>query len=247
MFSNSLYTSMAGLQSVSEKMQSIASNLANSQTPGYESIQAVTTAQLYQGKNAPVGADARLDVLQPDLTPGPLKETGSPLDVGVSGNAWIQVQTPGGVALTRNGSFSMSASGMLTDSSGNPILSTNGTAISLPTLDKIQIGSDGTISGVVSGSGTQQAKVLAHIGLVSTPAGGVSAIGGSLYKASSNSPLTPTTNGALHQGYLNDSNVNPTEAMMDMINSSRSYQLQTELIKNQSAASQDLNSLLAQG
>ena len=136
---------------------------------------------------------------------------------------------------------------MLTDGAGNPILSASGTAISLPPLDKIQIGSDGTISGVVSGSGSQQAKIIAHIGLVSTPAGILSPIGGSLYKAATNAPLTPATDGAMHQGYLNDSNVNPTVAMMDMINSSRSYQLQTELIKNQSSASQDLNTLLAQG
>ena len=247
MFSDSLYTSMAGLQNISEKMQAVASNLSNSQTPGYEAIQTATHAQFYQGANAPVGADARLDTLQPDSTPGPLKQTGSSLDVGITGNAWLQVQTPDGTALTRNGSLSISSSGMLTDSSGNPILSASGTAISLPPLDKIQIGSDGTISGVVSGSSSSQAKVLAQIGLVSTPAGGLSAIGGSLYKASSNSPLTPATDGAVHQGYLNDSDVNPTMAMMDMINSSRSYQLQTELIKNQSSASQDLNTLLAQG
>lgn len=247
MFSNSLYTSMAGLQDISEKMRAIAGNLANSQTPGYEAIQTATHAQFYQGANAPIGAAARLDTLQPDSTPGPLKHTGSALDVGITGNAWLQVQTPNGTALTRNGSLSVSASGMLTDSSGNPILSTNGMAISLPPLDKIQIGNDGTISGVLSGSGDNHAKVLAQIGLVSTPAGGLSPLGGSLYKVSPDSALTPTSNGALHQGYLNDSNVNPTEAMMDMINSSRSYQLQTELIKNQSSASQDLNNLLAQG
>lgn len=247
MFTDSLYTSMAGLQDISGKMQAVASNLANAETPGYEAIQTATHAQFYQGRNAPIGADARLDILKPDSLPGPLRQTGSPLDVGITGNAWLQVQTSDGVALTRNGSLSISASGMLTDSSGNPVLSTNGTAISLPPLDKIQIGSDGTISGVISGSGSSQSKILAQIGLVSTPPGDLSSIGGSLYKAASGSALTPSTNGAIHQGYLNDSNVNPTEAMMDMINSSRSYQLQTELIKNQSNASQDLNTLLAQG
>lgn len=247
MYAESLYTNMAGLQAISEKMQAIASNIANAQTPGYEAVQAVTQAQFYQGSHAPIGADAAVETLGPNLTPGPLKQTGSPLNVGISGNAWLEVQTPDGIALTRNGSLSISSSGILTDSSGNPILSTGGTPISLPAMESLEIGKDGTISGIVSGSGTSQARVLARIGLVLAPAGALSSIGGSLYKPDSEAVLSPSTDGALHQGYLNGSNVNPTEAMMDMINSSRSYQMQTELMKSQSSASQDLNNLLAQG
>lgn len=247
MYAQSLYTNMAGLQAITEKMQAIAGNISNSQTPGYEAVQAVTQAQFYHGSHAPVGADAELETLGPDLTPGPLKQTGSPLDVGLSGNAWLQVQTPDGVALTRNGTLSISSSGFLTDSSGNPILSKAGTPISLPPLEKLEIGTDGTISGIVAGSGTKQTRILAHIGLVSAPAGALSSIGGSLYKPAANTVLSPSTNGALHQGYLNGSTVNPTEAMMEMINSSRSYQMQTEFMKNQSSASDDLNNLLAQG
>lgn len=247
MFANSLYTNMAGLQAISAKMQAIASNIANADTPGYESVQAVTQAQFYQGSNAPVGADAMLDTLGPDATPGPLKETGSPLNVAVSGNAWLQVQTPDGVALTRDGTLAVSASGLLTNSSGDPILDKNGTPISLPQLSKLEIGSDGTISGVLANGGTEQARVLGQIGLIQTPAGKMTSLGDSLYQPPSGEALSPSQDGALHQGYLNGSNVNPTEAMMEMINGNRSYELQTEMLKNQSTASQDLNSVLAQG
>ena len=89
---------MAGLQALTAQMQAVASNLANSQTPGYEAVQAVTDAQLYQGTNAPAGADATVETLGPDLKPGPLKETGDPLNVGIGGDAWLQVQTAGGLA-----------------------------------------------------------------------------------------------------------------------------------------------------
>ncbi|GAN80037.1 flagellar hook-basal body complex protein [Acidocella aminolytica] len=247
MYSDSLYTGMAGLQAISAQMEAVASNLSNSQTPGYESVQAVTQAQLYQGTNAPAGADAMEETLGPDLKPGPLKQTGDPLNVGVGGNAWLQVQTPGGVALTRDGSLTISSSGILTDSAGNPILSTNGTPISLPALSKLQIGTDGTISGIPVGSTSGIAKVIAQIGLVSTPSGKLSSLGGSLYQPSSGASLVPATDGSLHQGYLNDSNVDPTTAMMQLIDASRSYQMQTEMMKNQSVASQSLNNLLSQG
>jgi flagellar basal-body rod protein FlgF len=247
MSSASLYTSMAGLQALTARMQAVASNLANAQTPGYEAVQAVTDAQLYQGTNAPVGADAAEETLGPDLKPGPLRETDDPLNVGIGGDAWMQVQTAGGTALTRNGSLSISSSGILTDSAGDPVLNTNGTPISLPSLAKLQIGSDGTISGVLASDTSGKSQNFGQISLVSTPPGTLSSLGGSLYQAPSGTAFTQATNGSLHQGYLNDSNVDPTTAMMEMIDSSRSYQLQTDLMKSQSGASQDLNNLLAQG
>ena len=247
MNSDSLYTGMAGLQAISAQMQAVASNLANAQTPGYEAVQAVTDAQLYQGTNAPVGADAALETLGPDLKPGPLKETGDPLNVGIGGNAWLQVQTASGTALTRNGSLSVSSSGLLTDSAGDPILNTNGTPISLPALAKLQIGSDGTISGVLASDTSGDARSFGQISLVATPSGALSSLGGSLYQAPAGTSFTQASGGSLHQGYLNDSDVNTTLAMMQMIDSSRSYQMQTDMMKNQGSASQDLNTLLAQG
>ncbi len=247
MYSDSLYTGMAGLQAITARMQAVASNLANTQTPGYEAVQAVTDAQLYQGTNAPAGADPALETLGPDLKPGPLKETGDPMNIGIGGDAWLQVQTASGIALTRNGSLSLSSAGILTDSAGNPILNTNGTPISLPSLAKLEIGSDGTLSGVLASDTSGNSRNFGQIALVSTPPGKLSSLGGSLYQAPSGAALTPAADGSLHQGYLNDSDVDPTTAMMEMIDSSRSYQLQTDLMKSQSSASQDLNNLLAEG
>jgi len=247
MFSDSLYTGMAGLQAITAQMQAVAGNLANAQTPGYEAVQAVTDAQLYQGTNAPVGADAAVETLGPDLKPGPLKQTGDPLNLGIGGDAWMQVQTASGTALTRNGSLSISAAGILTDSAGDAILNTNGTPISLPALAKLQIGSDGTISGVLASDASGKPQNFGQISLVSTPSGTLAPLGGALYQAPSGAVFTPAADGSLHQGYLNDSTVDPTTAMMEMIDSSRSYQLQTDMMKSQSSASQDLNNLLAQG
>lgn len=247
MYTNSLYTNMAGLQDITKQMQAIASNIANAQTPGYESVQAITQAQFYKGENAPIGADAMMQVLGPNAMPGPLQKTGDSLDVAVSGNAWLKVQTKNGVALTRDGDLKISSAGLLTNSAGDPVLGVNNTPISLPSLSNIEIGEDGTISGVLANGGTQQARVFGRIGLVETPSGPLTSLGNSLYQPPDGEALTASKNGALHQGYLNGSNVNPTTAMMQMIDSSRSYEMQTEMLKNQSSASQDLNNLLAQG
>ncbi len=247
MQTDSLYTGMAGLQSIMARMQAVASNLANAQTPGYAAVQAMTQADFYQGSNAPAGADATALNAGPDLTQGPPNQTGDPMNVALSGNAWLQVQTANGNALTRDGSLSVSAAGILTDSAGNPILGTGGQPISLPPLAKLEIGSDGTVSGVASANPAGPAQSYGQIALMATPPGTLTALSGTLYAPPAGATLAPSTDGALHQGYLNDSNVDPTQSMVEMIDDSRSYQLQTDMLKNQGASSQVLNTLVAQG
>ncbi len=247
MQTDSLYTGMAGLQSIMARMQAVASNLANAQTPGYAAVQAMTQADFYQGSNAPAGADATALNAGPDLTQGPPNHTGDPMNVALSGNAWLQVQTANGNALTRDGSLSVSAAGILTDSAGNPILGTGGQPISLPPLAKLEIGSDGTVSGVASANPAGPAQSYGQIALMATPPGTLTALSGTLYAPPAGTTLAPSTDGALHQGYLNDSNVDPTQSMVEMIDDSRSYQLQTDMLKNQGASSQVLNTLVAQG
>ncbi len=247
MQTDTLYTGMAGLQSITARMQAVASNLANTQTPGYAAVQAVTEAALYQGSNAPAGGDAVALTPGPDLTQGTLNHTGDPMNVALSGDSWLEVQTGSGNALTRNGSLQVSADGILTDTAGNPLLNTNGQPISLPQLAKLEIGTDGTVSGVPLSNPTSPAQNYGQIAMIATPAGTLTPLSGSLYSPPAGATLGPATNSALHQGYLNDSNVDPTQSMIEMIDSSRSYQLQTDMMKTQSSANQSLNALLAQG
>jgi len=247
MQTDSLFTGMAGLQSITQRMQAVASNLANAQTPGYAAVQAMTQPDFYEGSNAPAGADAAALNAGPDLTQGAPSHTGDPMNVALSGDAWLQVQTPDGNALTRNGALAISAAGMLTDASGNPVISTSGQPISLPPLAKLEIGADGTVSGVAAADPSGPAQQYGQIALVATPPGTLTALSGTLYAPPDGAALTPATDGALHQGFLNDSNVDPTQSMIEMIDDSRSYQLQTDMMKTQGTSSQDLNTLVAQG
>jgi flagellar basal-body rod protein FlgF len=242
-----LYTEMAGLQAIDARMQAITSNLANQQTPGYAAVQAVTEAAAYTGANAPAGADAVALIPNPALTQGAPAHTGDPMNVALSGDAWLQVQTGQGTALTRDGSLMLNASGILTDSSGNPVLNTGGQPISLPALTTLQIGTDGTLSGIPVSSPGGPPQVFGQIALVATPAGTLTPLSGTLYAPPAGAAITPATDGALAQAYLNGSNVDVTQSMVDMIDASRSYQMQTDMMKDQSGADASLNTLLAQG
>lgn len=247
MQSDSLYTGMAGLQAINARMQAVATNLANQQTSGFEAVQALTEAANYQGANAPAGADATVLTPGPNTGPGPLRHTGDPMNIALSGDAWLQVQTQAGPALTRDGALSVSNAGILTDSGGNPVLNTSGQPISLPVLAKLEIGSDGTISGIPASAPGGPAQPYGQLDMVATPSGPLTPLSGTLYTPPPGEGLRPAAQGSVAQGYLNDSNVDPTQSMMEMIADSRSYQLQTDMMKSQAASSQDLNQLLASG
>jgi flagellar basal-body rod protein FlgF len=243
----SLYTGLSGLQAIDARMQATASNLANTQTPGYAAVQASFVAAPYTGANAPSGADAVAQTPNPDTTPGPPTHTGSAYDVAIGGNAWLQVQTASGNALTRDGSLQISSAGILTDSGGNPVLGTSGQPISLPSLASLQIGADGTISGVPASQPGGKSQSYGQLNLVATPSGSLTPLSGTLFLPPAGATLAPASDGVVQQGYLNGSNVDPTQAMMNMIADNRSYELQTNLMKTQSDGGQSLNTLLAQG
>jgi flagellar basal-body rod protein FlgF len=247
MSSTSLYTGMSGLQAIEARMQATASNLANSQTPGYQAVEALFEASPYTGGNAPSGAAVVALTPNPNTAPGALQHTGNSLDVAVTGGAWLQVQSATGPALTRDGSLQITSAGILTDSAGNPVLSAGGQPISLPQLASVKIGTDGTISGVPANQPGASSQIYGQIGMFATPPGQLTAISGTMFTAPAGVPVTAAANGTLTQGYLNDSNVDPTQAMMAMIADSRSYELQTNLMKSQSAGGQSLNALVAQG
>ena len=141
----------------------------------------------------------------------------------------------------------ITSDGILADSNGNPILNVSGTPISLPQLASLSIGSDGSISGVPASQPGAQSQNYGQINLVSTPSAAMTSLGGSLFAPADPNALQQSQNGSVSQGYLNASNVDPTSEMVELVDASRSYQLQTELMKNQSGNGQQLNSFLAQG
>jgi flagellar basal-body rod protein FlgF len=244
---NAFYTTMAGLQAVGARMEALSSNLANLQTPGYSAVQALTEAAPYQGSAAPSGTDVVALTPAADTTAGPLNHTGNPMNLGLTGNAWLEVQTANGPALTRNGAVQVTSDGILADSNGNPILNVSGTPISLPKLASLSVGSDGTISGIPASQPGAQSQNYGQINLVSTPSAAMTSLGGSLFSPADPNALLQSQTGSVSQGYLNGSNVDPTSEMVELVDASRSYQLQTELMKTQFGNGQQLNSFLAQG
>jgi flagellar basal-body rod protein FlgG len=103
------------------RMERVAMNIANAQTPGYKREVAAhaTFASHVDGAREAV-------VHQSDMRPGMLRATGQPLDLAIMGDAWFEVDTPEGTAYTRQGNFRLDAQGRLVTQHGAPVMGTTG-------------------------------------------------------------------------------------------------------------------------
>jgi flagellar basal-body rod protein FlgG len=182
-----------------------------------------------------IGTGVRPVATERLFTQGNLQQTGNDKDIAIDGHGFFQVLLPDGTnAYTRDGSFHMDANGQLVNSSGYPLQP----SITIPSnATSMSVGRDGTVTVVTPGS--PQGTQVGTIQLVTfvNPAG-LEAKGQNLYveTTASGSPTanTPGSNGAgqLSQGYVETSNVNVVEEMVNMIQTQRAYEINSKAIQS---------------
>src|ERR1041384_3714246 len=138
---------------LSRELDVVANNIANINTTGYKSNSTVFQEFLMPGVRANQfgGGDRLVSFVHDratwtDFTQGSVQSTGNPLDVAVSGNAFLTVQTPRGERYTRNGALQVNNQGQLVTSEGLQVIGQNGPIVFQPTDLDISIGLDGLIS-----------------------------------------------------------------------------------------------------
>jgi flagellar basal-body rod protein FlgF len=208
------YAACAGLAAQTQALELIAHNLANIGTAGYRGQQA-TFRTLLSGRNevarnplnAAVNNFGVLGGSRIDLTAVSLTATGNPLDIGIAGSGFFSVQSPQGVAYTRNGGFHLTQAGQLVTADGDAVLGQQG-AITLPN-GKIEVSADGTISV----DGAVAAKLAVSEFSAST---NLTALGNAVYGAPANSAL-PAASSSFRQGMIEASNVSAVEGVVQLI------------------------------
>lgn len=257
----SLWISKTGLDAQQTQMDVISNNLANVSTTGFKRSRAVFEDLLYQTIRQPgaqssqqtqipsglqIGTGVRPVATERIHTQGNLQLTGNQLDVAVQGAGFFQVLMPDGTtAYTRDGSFQTDSQGQLVTSSGFPIQP----AITIPAgTINVTIGRDGVVSvtqpGVVAPVQVGSLQLATFI----NPSGLMSE-GENLYKetVSSGTPNTnvPGTNGAglLNQSYVETSNVNVVEELVNMIQTQRAYEINSKAIQTSDQMLQRLSQI----
>jgi len=257
----SLWISKTGLDAQQTQIDVIANNLANVSTNGFKRSRAVFEDLLYQTLRQPgaqssqqtqipsglqIGTGVRPVSTERVQLQGNLQQTGNSLDVAIQGNGFFQIQMPdGSTAYTRDGSFQKNAQGQLTTSSGYLVQP----AVTIPAnAQTVTIGRDGTVTiGVQNQAATTQVGTIQLASFIN-PAG-LQSHGENLFMetASSGTPSanTPGTNGLglLNPGYVETSNVNVVEELVNMIQTQRAYEINSKAIQTSDQMLQRLSQL----
>ncbi|MDC8759324.1 flagellar basal-body rod protein FlgG [Janthinobacterium fluminis] len=257
----SLWIAKTGLEAQQTQMDVIANNLANVSTGGFKKSRAVFEDLLYQNVRQPgaqssqqtqlpsglqIGTGVRTVATERIHTQGNPQSTGNSKDVMVNGAGFFQVLLPDGTtAYTRDGSFQTDANGQLVTSEGfviQPAITVPSNALTLT------VARDGTVS--VKLPDTVAPSQIGSLQLTTfvNPAG-LESKGENLYvetgasgAAQTNTPGTNGT-GVLMQGYIEASNVNVAEEMVNMIQTQRAYEINSKAISTSDQMLQKLSQL----
>ncbi len=247
-----LYTAATGMDALQTKLDVIAHNLANINTTGFKKNRANFEDLFYRTEALPgaqdsagnrtatgtsIGLGTRVSSIQTDFLQGTILKTGNPLDVAIVGSGFFQVTDPNGqILFTRAGNFSRNLNGDLVLGSASvgrllePTINIPNEAI------RYEIKPNGEV--VFFTSTSPQAQVAGQIQLaVFTNPEGLIKLGDNLYQQSDASG-TPTTDnpgntgfGELRGGFLEASNVDPVNELIDLITTQRSFELNSEAVK----------------
>lgn len=245
-----LWTAATGMEAQQLKLDVIANNLANISTNGFKRSRAEFQDLLYQVMKAPgtaasaenqvptgiqLGTGVRTAGVQKLFDEGNFANTLRDLDVAIEGDGFFQVLLPDGqVAYTRAGNFSKDAEGRIVTQDGFLVQP----EITVPEdTTTLTIAPDGTVSIVRAGQTTSEELGQIQLARFINPSG-LKAVGRNFFLPtdSSGDPLTANPGegglGTLAQGFLEISNVNLVEQMVEMITSQRAYELSARVISS---------------
>lgn len=240
----SLFISMTGASQNMLAQRAHANNLANVSTTGFRRDFEQARSMPVFGDSLPTRVYAMTERPGTDLSAGTLQETGRDLDVAVNGEGWIAVQAPdGSEAYTRAGSLNIDVFGILRTSGGLPVLGNAG-PIALPPADKVEIGTDGTISFRAQGEAPNVLAEVDRIKLVQPDPGmlrkgedGLMRVAGSIEQPADGAVTLVT-------GFLEGSNVNAVEEMTAMLSLARQFELHIKMMRTAEENAQATNRLL---
>lgn len=237
-----LYISASGMLLEQARLDVTSNNIASAGAAGFKRDVTVVNSfpemLIYRSRQlaflgAPVeqqlgamGTGAVISESIPDMSRGSPKATGNPLDVMVSGDGFLVVETGAGERYTKNGNLNLDAGGRLVTMEGDPILGDSG-EITLEEARRIEIGSDGTV--FQDGEAVDRLRVVRF----ANPAG-LARQSTTLFRATDDSgPAEDAEDRALIPGSLEMSNVNPVSEMVNMISVMRAYEASQKLLQAQ--------------
>lgn len=239
-----LRTAALGMSAQQTSVDNTANNLANANTTGFKRANVVFQDLLYQsvqrggeGEQRPaamqLGSGSAIVATQRTFLQGSLMETGNSLDLAVNGEGFLQARRPDGtVVYTRDGAFTLDADGRVVTQGG---LALEPDIEVPPETQEIQISSDGVVRVRLQNEPDALEVGQLELARFSNPAG-LRALGGNLYEQTEASgepqigPPGEEGTGTLQQGFLETSNVDVVQEMVDLITAQRAYEMNSKMV-----------------
>ena len=226
-----LYVSMTGAKETLRAQTVNNHNLANASTTGFRADLSAFQTRAVAGSGYASRAYATNATVGWDASQGALTSTGRDLDVGIHGPGWIAVQSADGrEAYTRAGDLRIEPSGLLKNGAGQQVMGEGG-PISVPPHTSLMIAADGTISIVPVGQGPETTSQVGRIKLVNPPAESLVRGDDGLFRTTDGTDAPADASVRVASGVLEASNVNIADAMVNMIELSRHFDLQVKAMR----------------
>lgn len=240
-----IYTAMTGAKHVFMQQAGTANNLANASTIGFKSQEHRFRAVPVLGDGMPTRAFVVDASVSDVFNEGPVLYTGRNLDVSIQGKGWIALQMPdGSEAYTRAGSLDVNVNGLLQTKSGQTVMGDGG-PLNIPPDNDIEIAPDGTVSVISTFGARNNTNAIGRIKLVNPPEGDLVRGADGLFRLRNNQPAPADTNVNVASGTLEGSNVNVTDAMVNLISLSRQFEMQIKLLQTADTNAQKADQILA--
>jgi len=226
-----LYVAMTGAKETLRAQTANSHNLANASTTGFRADMSAFQSREVVGSGYASRVYATNGTTGWDSTVGAQMSTGRDLDVAIQGDGFIAVQARDGrEAYTRAGDLRVDPNGQLLNGAGLPVLGDGG-PISVPPNSSIVIAADGTISIVPLGQGPETTATVGRIKLVNGPREQFVRGEDGLFRSRDGADLPADAGVRIASGVLESSNVNAAEAMVNMIELARNFELQVKAIR----------------
>lgn len=206
------------------RLQRIASNLANVTTAGFRrEIDVPRRVERsfadWMRQEGAVVRPAATPVR--DTTPAPVRATGEPLDLALTGPGYFELDTTAGPVYTRVGRFRSDGRGRLVDGRGDAVTGSTG-EISLGG-GRLEVAADGTL--------LENGRPIGRLQLLDWPAEQLTALGDGRYAARGTPAAVSPAGTQVRQGFLEGSNVNPAREMVDLTETMRRFEAMLRFVQ----------------
>lgn len=235
------YTAASGMYAQQRRTEMLTNNLANMNTPGYKEDQATIrafpemllqsvqrTSQRTKREVGSINAGVYMQEILPRFIQGDLRETNISTDLALKDETtnpvFFVIERDGEIRYTRNGSFTLDAEGMLTTAEGYPVLDSSGNPIYLEN-DQFTVTTNGTI---------EQGELIIPLGIVVAENPAIlMKEGNGLYRTENDEVLPYATENdyKVYQGFLEGSNVNPTQTITEMLAALRTFEANQKVLQ----------------